>query len=76
LRVGLSMEAKVDIADQGGEPLTAATSVRSSTTQAFDAQPSVADRIVHDIIAANLGGAGTHVSAAKRSQRLLLGSLR
>jgi membrane fusion protein (multidrug efflux system) len=69
LRVGLSMEAKVDIAEQSGQPLAAAgATARTNTTQAFDAQTSAADRMVHDIISANLGrGGATHVSGAKPS---------
>jgi membrane fusion protein (multidrug efflux system) len=69
LRVGLSMEATVDIAEQGGQPLAAAGNMaRSNTTQAFDAQTNAADRMVHDIIAANLGrGGATRVSGAKPS---------
>jgi membrane fusion protein, multidrug efflux system len=69
LRVGLSMEATVDIAEQGGQPLAAAGNMaRSNTTQAFDAQTTAADRMVHDIIAANLGrGGATRVSGAKPS---------
>ena len=56
LRVGLSMEATVDIAEQTGQPLTAAQAARSSSsTKAFDTQQTAADRMVHDIIAANLG---------------------
>jgi membrane fusion protein (multidrug efflux system) len=64
LRVGLSMEAKVDIADQNGPPLTSATSNRSSTTQAFDAPQGAADRMVREIIAANLGR-GSNASATR-----------
>lgn len=65
LRVGLSMEATVDIAEQGGQPLAAAGSnLRSNTTQAFDAQTTAADRMVRDIIAANLGrGGAIHIFA-------------
>jgi membrane fusion protein (multidrug efflux system) len=67
LRVGLSMEAKVDIAEQTGQPLTAtapATALRSNSTQAFEPQAGAADRMVHDIIAANLGKPGTRLSSA------------
>jgi membrane fusion protein (multidrug efflux system) len=66
LRVGLSMEATVDVAEQGGEPLTAASVARSSRTQAFDDQTADADRIVHDIIAANLGKAVARVALVGR----------
>jgi len=56
LRVGLSMEAVVDIAGQGGAPLAGgAASARSAHTQVFEPRREGADRIVADIIAANLG---------------------
>ncbi|WP_280152356.1 HlyD family efflux transporter periplasmic adaptor subunit [Piscinibacter sp. XHJ-5] len=63
LRVGLSMEATVDVAEQGGQPLTAASAARATRTQAFDTQPAEADRVVHDIIAANLGRPLARVAA-------------
>jgi membrane fusion protein, multidrug efflux system len=74
LRVGLSMEADVDIAEQSGQPLAAATaSTRTNSTQAFDAQSTAADRMVHDIITANLGGRGTtRVSSVKPAARLAM----
>jgi len=74
LRVGLSMEATVDVAEQNGKPLTAAGAARATSTQAFDSQQSAADRLVHDIIAANLGRALTRVSKSA-SSRLALGAL-
>lgn len=58
LRVGLSMEATVDVGSQEGAPLVSAapTAPRaSSTTTVFDAQQAEADKRVHDIIAINLG---------------------
>jgi membrane fusion protein, multidrug efflux system len=65
LRVGLSMEAKVDVAEQTGQPLTSTAAARtSSSTQAFDAPNGAADRLVHDIIAANLGKPGALASSA------------
>jgi membrane fusion protein (multidrug efflux system) len=73
LRVGLSMEASVDIADQAGAPVAAAatTARSSSTTQAFNEPPAAADRMVHDIIAANLGRpAATKVSGTKAPQQV------
>jgi len=74
LRVGLSMEADVDIAEQGGQPLaTASANPRTNSTQAFDASNSAADRMVHDIISANLGGrSATRVSSAKPGARLAM----
>jgi membrane fusion protein (multidrug efflux system) len=65
LRVGLSMEATVDVAQQGGAPLAAAGTGRaSSTTQAFDTQQAAADHMVHDIIAANLGRSNARVAGS------------
>jgi len=79
LRVGLSMEATVDIAEQSGKPLTAANGSRPSSTQAFDPQQAVADRMVRDIISANLGRPLAHLSssasAASKPQRLALSAL-
>jgi membrane fusion protein (multidrug efflux system) len=76
LRVGLSMEAKVDVAEQTGQPLTSTASARtSSSTQAFDAPNGAADRLVRDIIAANLGKPGASVSgAAPALHRMALSS--
>jgi membrane fusion protein (multidrug efflux system) len=77
LRVGLSMEARVDVAEQSGKPLTATTAARTiSTTQAFDMQQTAADRMVRDIISANLGRALAHASATAASQRLALNARR
>jgi membrane fusion protein (multidrug efflux system) len=65
LRVGLSMEATVDVAEQGGAPLAAAGTGRaSSTTQAFDTHQAAADRMVHDIVSANLGRSNARVAAS------------
>ena len=58
LRVGLSMEATVDIADQSGAPVASAASPSSrasASTKVFDAQGSAADQRVTQIISANLG---------------------
>jgi len=74
LRVGLSMEATVDVAEQSGKPLTTASAARATSTQAFDSQQSAADRLVHDIIAANLGRALTRMSKST-SSRVALGTL-
>jgi membrane fusion protein (multidrug efflux system) len=58
LRVGLSMEATVDIAPQTGAPVLSGNAVRtSSRTDVFDPQTGEADRIVNEIIASNLGKA-------------------
>jgi len=56
LRVGLSMEATVDIAQQTGAPVLAATAPRaSSRTDVFESQSGEADRLVNEIIASNIG---------------------
>ncbi|WP_395690948.1 HlyD family efflux transporter periplasmic adaptor subunit [Piscinibacter sp.] len=57
LRVGLSMEANVDISKQEGAPLLASAVTRPSATQVLDAPGEEADKIVRGIIAANLGKA-------------------
>jgi membrane fusion protein (multidrug efflux system) len=58
LRVGLSMEARVDVADQGGKALAEAQSGRPvAQTGVFDTRGGEADAIVRQIIASNLGGA-------------------
>ncbi|HEX6703639.1 MAG TPA: HlyD family efflux transporter periplasmic adaptor subunit [Albitalea sp.] len=66
LRVGLSMEATVDVAEQSGQPLTAVGAARASRTQAFDTQQAEAERVVRSIIAANLGRVGAQVAKAER----------
>jgi membrane fusion protein (multidrug efflux system) len=56
LRVGLSMEATVDVAQQSGDPVLGAPTPRaSSSTQVFQPQTAAADRLVRSIIAGNLG---------------------
>jgi membrane fusion protein (multidrug efflux system) len=56
LRVGLSMEASVDVAVQDGAPVaSAAAPRRAAVTRVYETQQQAADRMVHDIIAANLG---------------------
>ena len=56
LRVGLSMEATVDVADtQGGALSSAPRTGGGYTTSAFDRDSAEADAIVHRTIAANLG---------------------
>ena len=56
LRVGLSMEATVDISQQTGAPILSGTTQRaSSRTDVFEAQNGEADRLVKEIIASNIG---------------------
>jgi membrane fusion protein (multidrug efflux system) len=68
LRVGLSMEATVDLHDSGGAPVLSAQVPQrpSSQTAVFDVPSAEADRRVQAIIAANLGR-----SAALRAPPLL-----
>lgn len=70
LRVGLSMEATVDVASQTGAPVAtiAANARTSSTTQALEPRTAEADCLVREIIASNLGksGAGAPVRTAQR----------
>jgi membrane fusion protein (multidrug efflux system) len=76
LRVGLSMEAKVDVAEQSGKPLTAASVARAASTQALDTQQTAADRMVREIIGANLGRPLPRLSSSgKLPQRLALNTL-
>jgi membrane fusion protein (multidrug efflux system) len=67
LRVGLSIEARVDVSAQGGRPVLegASASRASSRTDVFEARSAEADRRVHEIIVANLGG---KVAATKAAQ--------
>jgi membrane fusion protein (multidrug efflux system) len=62
LRVGLSMEAEVDVAQATGEPVTAATTAprASSRTEVFEKPNPDMERRVKAIIAANAG----HATAA------------
>jgi len=57
LRVGLSMEATVDLHESSGAPVLSAQLPQraSSQTAVFDTPSAEADRRVRDIIAANLG---------------------
>ena len=66
LRVGLSMEVKVDTADQSGKTLadTQRTAPVAATT-VFDAQFKAADDEVAQIIAANLGRKAVAVASPK-----------
>ncbi|TXC65725.1 HlyD family efflux transporter periplasmic adaptor subunit [Piscinibacter aquaticus] len=57
LRVGLSMEASVDVGRQDGAPLLSSAVSRSNATQAMALPGEEADKIVREIIVANLGKA-------------------
>jgi len=61
LRVGLSMEAKVDVTDQSGKALADAPRAASSVqTQVFAALDEQANAEVHRVIAANAGAVQAH----------------
>jgi membrane fusion protein (multidrug efflux system) len=64
LRVGLSMEATVDVSTQTGAPVLSAPTRTSSHTEAMQPQSAEADRLVHDIIVGNLGKHVGHAVAA------------
>ena len=68
LRVGLSMVAKVDIADTNGPALASAPRSGSAyATNAFEADAQKADALVRETIAANLANGAAHPAAASRS---------
>jgi len=71
LRVGLSMEAKVDVHEDAGAPvLSAQTAPRaSSSTPVFDGNDAEAERRVHAIIAANLGRTAARAAALSDAPR-------
>ena len=70
LRVGLSMQATVDVAPQTGAPVLGAAAPRaSSRTEVFQPQADQAEQRVKAIIAENLGrraGAAGHAAAVAR----------
>jgi membrane fusion protein (multidrug efflux system) len=58
LRVGLSMEASVDISDQSGKSLSEAAHPSSAVqTEVYAGMDKGADQVVQKIIAANAGRA-------------------
>jgi len=66
LRVGLSMEVKVDTADQSGKTLAdTQRTAPVAATSVFDAQFKAADDEVAQIIAANLGRKAVALAAVK-----------
>ena len=68
LRVGLSMEAKVDIADQSGKSLADVPPTKPvAQTAVFDTHSEGADAMVRKIIAANLGAATGDAAALPAS---------
>lgn len=69
LRVGLSMEATVDVAQQTGQPVTASTANArtSGISRAVEAQPAAADQLVREIIQGNLGKPLLRAAQGRRS---------
>jgi len=75
LRVGLSMEAEVDVADTSGASLANAPRTASAySTDAFNHDTEEADALVRKTIAANIGasmkGSATNVGEAKDAPRV------
>jgi len=69
LRVGLSMEATVDVREQGGKTLADAPRPNANTqTAVFDQADHEADAAVRKIIAGQLGKASAAQPVAKTSQ--------
>jgi len=64
LRVGLSMEAKVDIHDEGGQSLATTPAASPLQTTVYDQAGKDADQIIASIIAANSGRGGSTAPAA------------
>ncbi|CAJ0742278.1 HlyD family secretion protein [Ralstonia mannitolilytica] len=71
LRVGLSMEAKVDIHDEGGQALATAATASPLQTTVYDQAGKEADQVIASIIAANAGRgtASTAPAAASRTSQ-------
>ncbi len=70
LRVGLSMEAVVDVAQQEGTPLVgAASQPRRAATKVFEAHGEAAEQRVREIIATNLGRPVSRAGARGDAQR-------
>jgi membrane fusion protein (multidrug efflux system) len=71
LRVGLSMVAKVDIADANGPALANAPRAGAAyATNAFEVDAQKADALVRDTIAANLANGASHAAAAPASRTM------
>ena len=80
LRVGLSVVAKVDTADQSGADLAHASPLAATfETQAFAPDTHAADALIARVITANLGGqhaAGGNVAAAGKGSTIEQAALR
>ena len=71
LRVGLSMEATVDVQQDAGAPVLSAQAAprASSSTPVYDGNDAEAERRVHAIIDANLGRPGLRAPALAKAPR-------
>jgi membrane fusion protein (multidrug efflux system) len=61
LRIGLSMEATVDIHDRNGPVVSAARAAPAYSTPVFDTDKRDADALITKIVQANVGGAAPAV---------------
>jgi len=75
LRVGLSMEATVDVAEPGGAPLLGAAVNRSTTTNTVEPSQASADQRVQQIIGANLGRPLAQAAPPKAASGVALAAL-
>ncbi|CAJ0688294.1 Multidrug export protein EmrA [Ralstonia edaphis] len=64
LRVGLSMEAKVDIHNEGGQSLATAPTASPLQTTVYEQAGKDADQVIASIISANAGRGGATAPAA------------
>ncbi len=68
LRVGLSMDAEIDVSAKDGKMLADAPRAAAlSQTQVYSSEDNGSDAVVQRIIAANLGGAGPAVASGAKS---------
>ena len=73
LRVGLSMEATVDVGVQTGAPVVGAPAARSSSSTAvFASQDAEANQRVRAIIAANIGKSASRAGSASATPQVAL----
>lgn len=64
LRVGLSMEARVDIHDEGGQSLASTPATSPLQTSVYDQAGQEADQVIASIIATNAGRGAASAPAA------------
>lgn len=72
LRIGLSMEAEVDVSDQSGKSLSDASSKATiNETKVFTQTDADADARVNKIIAANMGRGSARVVASRQLRKAI-----